>query len=71
MIKYRRKQSTDPQKLKNWQRSISHFLLVEAVKAEAIKQIAASTSLDTTAAVRQVLTIFLKDSSIFFCIRIF
>ena len=37
MIKCRRRQATDPQKLKNCQRSFSRFLLVEeeAVEAEA------------------------------------
>ena len=35
MIKCRRRQATDPQKLKNCQRSFSRFLLVEA-EAEAI-----------------------------------
>ena len=42
MIKCRRRQATDPQKLKNCQRSFSCFLLVEA---EAADEIAASTSL--------------------------
>ena len=38
MTKRRRRQAADPQKLKNCQLSISHFLLVEAesVEAEAI-----------------------------------
>ena len=42
MIKCRRRQATDPQKLKNCQRSFTCFLLVEA---EAADEIAASTSL--------------------------
>ena len=44
MRKCRRKQTTDPQKLKNCQRSFSRFLLAEA-EAEAIDEIAACTSL--------------------------
>ena len=54
MIKCRRKQTTDPQKLKNCQRSFSRFLLVDAeaetisVGAEAIDELAASKSLVTT-----------------------
>ena len=35
MIKCRRRQATDPQKLKNCQRSFSRFLLVEAEAMEA------------------------------------
>ena len=54
MIKCRRRQATDSQKLKNYQRSFSRLLLVEAevveaeaigVEAEAVDEIAASTSL--------------------------
>ena len=36
MIKCRRRQATDPQKLKNCQQSFSRFLLVEAEAVEAI-----------------------------------
>ena len=40
MIKCKRRQATDPQKLKNCQRSFSCFLLVEAeaVKAEVVEK---------------------------------
>ena len=42
MIKCRRRQAIDPQKLKNSQRSFSRFLLVEAeaigVEAEALEK---------------------------------
>ena len=54
MIKCRRKQTTDPQNLKNCQRSFSRFLLVDAeaetisVGAESIDELAASKSLVTT-----------------------
>ena len=48
MTKYKRRHLTDQQKLKNYQRSFSHFLLVEAkaigVEAEAVDEIAAFTS---------------------------
>ena len=50
MMKCRRRQARDPQKLKKCQRLFSRFLLVEAeaigVKAEAINEIAAYTSLN-------------------------
>ena len=47
MIKCRRRQATDPQKLKNSHQSFSRILLVEAeaVGVEAVDEIAASTSL--------------------------
>ena len=49
MIKRRIKQVTDSQKSQKCQRLFSHFLLVEAeaigVEAEAVAEIAASTSL--------------------------
>ena len=45
-------EATEPQKLKNCQRSFSRFLFVEAeaigVEAEAVDEIAASTSLAKT-----------------------
>ena len=37
MMKCRRRQGTNPQKLKNCQRSFSRFLLMEAVEAEAVE----------------------------------
>ena len=45
MIKCRRKQATDPQKLKNCKQSFSRFLLVDA---KAIDELAASTTLPET-----------------------
>ena len=50
MMKCRRRQARDPQKLKKCQRLFSRFFLVKAeaigVKAEAINEIAAYTSLN-------------------------
>ena len=47
MIKCRRRQATDPQKLKNSQQSFSRILLVEAeaVGVETVDEMAASASL--------------------------
>ena len=72
MIKCRRRQDTDPQKLKNAQRLVSRFLLVEAeaveveaigVKAEAVYEITASLSLGVTFYLSQKVVNSVKTSN--------